>query len=441
MRTYSSLGIEKTISLGFLSIILAGTLLIYLVNHLMGGPLPFLDVLFTVTSATCVTGLAVFDIGTMLTFPSQLLLLLCIQIGGLGLMTVSTALPLLLRQRIGLRARLFLAGGLGINTPQGAILLLKRILYYTFFIEGIGAAILFTGFLIYGESPLRAVYQAIFHSISAFCNAGFSLYSTGLIPFEHSLIVPAAIMILIVTGGIGFPVMSELRDFFSGRLHHLSGACKTVLTTTAVLIVSATAIFCLIEWNVAFAHLPVWAKIWNALFASITPRTAGFETVSFQSFSGMGAAFTILLMIIGASPASTGGGIKTTTLTVLLWTVWAELKNEDEVILWKRHIESRTIRKALSLVVMYLGTLFIGTALLSITENSSISTLFFEAASALGTVGLTRGATSDLTNPGKIVIICLMYWGRVGLMTFFYSLIKHEKRTEIHYPREDTPIG
>ena len=429
------------ISLGFLSIILAGTLLIYSVNYFMGSPLPLIDVLFTATSATCVTGLSVFDVGSALTFPSQILLLMLIQIGGLGLMTVSTALPLLLRQRIGLRARLFLVGGLGINTPQGAILLLRRILYYTLFIEGIGAIILFFGFLIYGETAPDASYHAIFHSISAYCNAGFSLYSTGLISFEQNIIIPATIMGLIVIGGIGFPVMSELRDFFAGKQYHLSEASKTVLSTTAVLIVFATFIFCLTEWNAAFAHLPGWAKIWNALFASITPRTAGFETVSFLSFSGLGAAVTILLMIIGASPASTGGGIKTTTLTVLLWTVWAELKNEDEVVLWKRHIEAHIIRKALSLIVMYLGTLFIGTSLLSITENASISNLFFEAASALGTVGLTRGVTPHLTNTGKIVIICLMYWGRVGLMTFFYNLIKQEKRTAVHYPKGDIPIG
>lgn len=429
------------ISLGFLSIILAGTLLIYSVNYFMGAPIPLIDVLFTATSATCVTGLAVFDVGSTLTFPSQILLLMLIQIGGLGLMTVSTALPLLLRQHIGLRARLFLVGGLGINTPQGAILLLRRILYYTLFIEGIGAIILFFGFLIYGETAPAASYHAIFHSISAYCNAGFSLYSTGLIPFEQNIIIPATIMGLIVIGGIGFPVMSELRDFFAGKQYYLSEACKTVLSTTAVLIVSATLVFCLTEWDAAFAHLPGWAKIWNALFASITPRTAGFETVPFLSFSGLGAAVTILLMIIGASPASTGGGIKTTTVTVLLWTVWAELKNEDEVILWKRHIESRTIRKALSLAVMYLGTLFIGTSLLSVTESASISNLFFEAASALGTVGLTRGVTPHLTNAGKIVITCLMYWGRVGLMTFFYNLIKQEKGTNVHYPKGDTPIG
>ena len=356
-------------------------------------------------------------------------------------MTVTTALPLLLKQRIDLKTRLKLAGGIGINSPKGAVFLLKRILVYTIAIESIGALLLFFPLLQHGESFFTAVYYSIFHSISAFCNAGFSTYATSLHSFSRTLTFPLVILSLIVLGGIGFPVLSELSDLFTKKRSFLSNYSKTVISTTGLLIGIGALCFVITEWEYAFIDMPLYAKFVNALFASVTPRTAGFETVSYATFSEVGTSLTIMLMIIGASPASTGGGIKTTTFAVLFACMRAELRDEQEVVLFKRYVTYRTMRKALAVVVIYISTLIIGTMLLTFTETESLPNLFFEAVSALGTVGLSRGITANLSPWGKVIIICMMYWGRIGFITFFFSLVKKEKKAHIQYPSGDLPIG
>lgn len=403
-------------------------------------PLGFVDALFTATSAVCVTGLTVVDTGKTLTPASQLVLLLLIQLGGLGVMTATTALSLLMRERIGLRQRMFFAGGVGLESPSGVIRLLIRILTLTFAIEGVAAFPLYWGFIRAGFSPPEALYNAVFHSVSAFCNAGFSLFSENLEGFSGSILVPGTVMVLIVLGGLGFSVLSELKETFR-KPAGISVHSKLVLSMTAGLILFGTLMLALCEWNHSLGGLSGGWKAWNALFSSITPRTAGFDTVALSTFSSAGISVVVLLMLVGASPGSTGGGFKTTTLAVLLVSTWNVIRGRPEVHLWNRRVPIRIILRSITLIVLYIGTLGLGLMILLLLEPFPFRSLLFEAASALGTVGLSLGITSQLSDAGKLVLILLMFWGRVGIVTFLYGLVKREARGKISYPDAEIPVG
>ena len=439
MRTYTSLRVERLLVLGFLSLIVTGTLALWAANRLAGQPLSLLDALFTSTSAVCVTGLSVVDTGKALSLPAQGVLLVLIQLGGLGVMTATTALPLLLGLKIDLRQRLLFAGGLGLDTPQGAVRLLLTVLGYTLAVEALMALPLFWGFL-QREPAGRALYLTVFHSVSAFCNAGFSPYSDNLESFAGTFWVPGAVMALVVLGGLGFPAAAELRAYLRRR-HPLSAYTRLVLVTTGGLILVGAVLLALSEWNRAFRDRPPLLKGWNALFHSITPRTAGFDTVSMQRFSGLGLGITILLMFIGASPASTGGGIKTTTFGVLLACSWTEVRGEEETVLWGRRVDGRTQRKALALSFLYLATLFMALLGLCLFEPFSFRDLLFEAFSAMGTVGLSVGITPKLSPEGKMILVFLMFWGRVGIVTFLYGILAGSRPGKVHYPPAQMPIG
>ena len=403
-------------------------------------PLRLVDALFTATSAVCVTGLTVVDTGKTLNLASQVVVLLLIQLGGLGVMTATTAFALLVRERIGLRQRMFFAGGFGLDSPSGVIRLLVRILLLTFVIEGAGAIPLFWGFLERGLSPSKALYNAVFHSVSAFCNAGFSLFSDNLEGYSKSVLVTGTVMILIVLGGLGFIVLAELRERVR-RGVRISVHSRLVLLTTSMLILSGTLALLSSEWNYSLNGLsPVW-KAWNALFSSITPRTAGFDTLAPASFSSAGIFVLVLLMIVGASPGSTGGGFKTTTLAVLLVSTWNTMKGRSEVQLWNRRLPLRIIHRAVMLVVLYLATLGLGLTVLVLVEPFPFRTLLFEAASALGTVGLSLGITAKLSDGGKLVLVLLMFWGRVGIATFLYGLVEKEAKGRVSYPDAEIPLG
>ncbi len=445
MRQYRSIGVERSIVMGFLSLILAGAFVLWWIQQIAGKTISFVDCLFTATSAVCVTGLTVVDTGKGFTLASQFVIMILIQLGGLGIMTVATAMRLAARQRINLQQRFYFAGGLGTDTPQGAVRLLKRVIRVTFAIEAAGAAFLFVGFIRHGESWLRAAYLAVFHSVSAFCNAGFSPYTDNLEGFATSWIVPGIVMALIVVGGIGYPVLDEVIDRYCRKCEKkktFSVSTRLVLRSTALLIAIGAGLLLFSEWNGAFKEMPLVYKAWNALFASITPRTAGFDTVHYAHFTGPGLAITVILMVIGASPSSTGGGIKTTTIGVLVVTVLDYLKERNEVRLWERSVELKTIQRAIALFFVYITTLCVAAVLLNfIEEKTPFYNVFFEVASALGTVGLSRGATPTFSDPGKIVLTCLMFWGRVGLITFFYTLVSQERKVHIHYPETNIPIG
>jgi trk system potassium uptake protein TrkH len=433
------LATERKIVLGFLALIGTGTFAILLLNA-NSRPLTLVDALFTATSAVCVTGLTVVDTGKDLANASQLVLLLLIQLGGLGVMTATTALSLLMRERIGLRQRMFFAGGFGLDSPAGVIRLLIRILSLTFAIEGVAAIPLYWGFIRAGLSPEQSLANAVFHSVSAFCNAGFSLFPDNLEGFSRCILVPGTVMVLVVLGGLGFIVLSELKEMFR-RPGKISVHSRLVLFTTTGLVLFGTALLLLCEWNHSLEAMGGGWKLWNGLFASITPRTAGFDTVALSTFSSAGLFVVILLMIVGASPGSTGGGFKTTTLAVLLVSTWNVIRGRSEVHLWNRRISIRVIQRAITLIVLYLGTLGLGLMILALIEPFPFRSLLFETASALGTVGLSLGITSGLSDAGKLVLVLLMFWGRVGIITFLYGLVKREARGKISYPDAEIPVG
>ena len=441
MKTYSSVGVERYITAGFLSLILAGALLLWCCNFAADMALSPIDALFLSTSAVCVTGLAPLDIGTGLALPSQFVLLVLIQLGGIGIMGATTSLLLISGHRLAFRDRLFLAGGFGLEGPMGVVRLLRLVLTHTLLFEAAGAALMFFSFRGTGLSTAQAAYHSIFHSVSAFCNAGFSLYSTNLEGFASSFVVPGTIMALIVVGGIGFPVMLELGDIRRGRTRFLSVYARVVLTATAVLLVFGTAAIAFSEWNAAFRDMTPLEKFWNALFGSVTARTAGFDTVHYARWSQEGIMITMFLMLIGASPSSTGGGLKTTTFAVLIWSAWSELRQEQDVNVRGRRIPDTTVRRALALAFIYFFTLFFASAVLSFADDIPYSSLVFEAVSALGTVGLSRGITPDLSATSKMMLILLMFWGRVGILTFSYSLVPRERHVDVRYPDANIPIG
>ena len=377
-----------------------------------------MDALFTATSAVCVTGLVVVDTGKDLAPASQTVVLLLIQLGGIGVMTATTALSLLIRERIGLRQRMFLAGGFGMETPAGVVRFLRRILLLTFSVETVGALFLYAGFL----------------------RAGFSLFSDSLAGFSRNLLIPGTVMALIVVGGLGFMVLSELMMTVRRR-EKLSMLPRLVLFTTAGLLLFGLFSITLSEWNHAFAGMSGGWKIWNGLFASVTPRTAGFDTVPPATFSSAGIFLLILLMIVGASPGSTGGGFKTTTLAVLLVSTWNNLRKNPEINLWNRRISIRILQRTVTVVVLYLGTIGLGLGALALLEPFPFRSLLFETVSAMGTVGLSLGITAELSDAGKIVLMLLMFWGRVGIVTFLYGLLKPVPRGKVSYPDADITIG
>jgi len=392
------------------------------------------------TSAVCVTGLVTINLSTGLGMVSQLIILVLIQIGGLGIMTAVMMLGLVAGRRIGIKSRLFFLGGFGLDGVSGAVRLLTIIAKYTFVVETFGALLLYWGFIRHGIPVEKSIYYAVFHSVSAFCNAGFSPLPNGLNGFSLSIIVPASVMMLIILGGLGFPVFANCWDVLwkKGRLSHYS---KLVLFLTFWLITLGTVMLLISDWNEGLAGLPDWARIWNALFTSVTTRTAGFDTVQPSVFSELGKILMIALMVIGASPASTGGGIKTTTLGVLAVAAWNEMLGRDENVFWHRKIGYQTVRRALAMSFMYLITFFIGAVVLSLIEDFSFEALLFEAVSAMGTVGLSLGITTELSVTGKMVLVALMFWGRVGILSFFATLIKEEKKVEIHFTEVNIPIG
>ncbi|MDD5420680.1 MAG: potassium transporter TrkG [Synergistaceae bacterium] len=441
MKVHTSYRVEQVIVLGFLLVILVGALLLWSSNkYLYDMPISIADALFVSTSAVCVTGLVTINLSTGLGMVSQLIILVLIQIGGLGIMTAVMMLGLVAGRRIGIKSRLFFLGGFGLDGVSGAVRLLTIIAKYTFVVETFGALLLYWGFIRHGIPVEKSIYYAVFHSVSAFCNAGFSPLPNGLNGFSLSIIVPASVMMLIILGGLGFPVFANCWDVLwkKGRLSHYS---KLVLFLTFWLITLGTVMLLISDWNEGLAGLPDWARIWNALFTSVTTRTAGFDTVQPSVFSELGKILMIALMVIGASPASTGGGIKTTTLGVLAVAAWNEMLGRDENVFWHRKIGYQTVRRALAMSFMYLITFFIGAVVLSLIEDFSFEALLFEAVSAMGTVGLSLGITTELSVTGKMVLVALMFWGRVGILSFFATLIKEEKKVEIHFTEVNIPIG
>lgn len=419
-----------------------------------GAAVGFIDALFTITSAMCVTGLTVVDTGTTFSLFGQLVILATIQLGGLGITTFSVYLFFYLRSGVGLRDRWVINETL-VHTPVRSMHeLVRAVIHLTLLIEGVGAAFLATVF-VPQFGWLQGCYFAVFHSVSAFCNAGFALFSDNLIGYRDNPIVNLTIMILIILGGIGFLVMRELHDIWQRRRKglrwRLSLHSKLVLITSALLIVAGWAVILALELgNGTFRNVGLGEALWVTLFQSVTTRTAGFNTIDLNTF-GMPTLFLmIVLMFIGASPGSTGGGVKTTSLALFLATLYSRLRGYTVTSVFKRTIPDETVKKTFTLffvAAIWIGmmTFFVLLAEVSGSTASQARGMFldylFEVVSAFGTVGLSLGVTSKLSVVGKLLITLLMFVGRVGLLTFTFFIIRQTGREGTLYAEENIMIG
>ena len=435
----------QIIALGFLSIIIIGTLLLMLPfaskdGHSAG----LVNALFTATSATCVTGLVVFDTFAHWTVFGQVVILILIQVGGLGFVTLGMFLSLLLKRKIGLSEREMLHESVSAMSVSGMVKLTKEIIVGTICIEGIGAIILSLRFIKdFGIG--RGIYYGIFHSISAFCNAGFDLIGikseySSFTSYVGDPVVNITIIALIIIGGIGFLVWDDILkhklEFKKYMLH-----TKLVLVSTAALIIGGTILFFIFEYSNTLEGMPVGTKILASLFSSVTPRTAGFNTIDTGMLSDSSKLLTMLLMFIGGSPGSTAGGIKTTTALVIFLTLVSSLRKETGTNVFSRRIELEAIRKAT--MVFFLSILMVITASLIIcsVQNLALTDVLFESFSAMGTVGMTTGITRELNTISRIVIILLMYSGRIGSLTFALSFGDKRIAKQIVMPSERINIG
>ncbi|MEW6051320.1 MAG: TrkH family potassium uptake protein [Candidatus Zixiibacteriota bacterium] len=411
--------------------------------------IPFVDALFTATSAVCVTGLTVVDTEKDYTRFGQIVILTLIQLGGLGVMTFMTALFAAVGARMSYHERLGLTQSLGSGKPLHFKSLLKAVLLITFGIEAIGALLLFVKLQDQFAAP-DAAFHAVFHAVSAFCNAGFSTFSTNLEAFHNDIPVILIIGSLIVAGGLGFAVIRELADRAIHPRSTLSLHSKLSIISTTVLLAAGTVIFYLVERRSAYAGMSLGDKLANAFFQSVTPRTAGFDTIAQGSLTDVSILIIIILMFIGACPGSTGGGIKATTMSVISLLVWNRFVGRSSVTAFRRSITVESIVQAITVFILAsLVILLMFGALMFVQERATPHSAggdwfvqhLFETVSAFGTVGLSLGLTPSLSTGGKIVIILTMFIGRVGLLTLAFALARLPKRGEIVFSEESVMVG
>jgi trk system potassium uptake protein TrkH len=427
---------------------LLGTLLLSLEVSSTGEPVSMLDALFTSTSALCVTGLTVVDTGTAFSVFGQSVILTLMEIGGLGVMTFSVLFFLFLGRGFSTRGRWIINESFTATPVRSAASLLRSIFLFTFIVEAVGAALLTLEWR--KEMPLpSAVYAGVFHSVSAFCNAGLALFETSFVKYRGSILVNVVICSLIVLGGIGFPVIHEFINRARRLRTHARTAMslhtRTVLATTGVLILSGAALVFMLEQNHQIAELSLKEKILASLFQSITARTAGFNTLDIGSLAVATLFVLVILMFVGASPGSCGGGIKTTSLVVLVAILNDRIRGRHSAGIFKRTIPDETVSKALSIFILAVITVTVGIILLLITQpappRESFLTYVFEAVSAFGTVGLSMGITPALTVVGKLIIIMIMLLGRVGLLTVAYVVTSRRVVAPYRYAEEKIMIG
>ncbi len=440
--------------LSFALLILAGTLALELLPGLYTGPgLSWLDALFTATSAVCVTGLIVVDTATYFTTAGQAVILLLVQLGGLGIITFTTVIIIALGRRLSVRHETLTAGQAEVAPHVDYRSLAKHVIRFTFLLELIGAALLLLSWFP-RFPPGRAVWHAIFQSVSAFCNAGFSTFSDSLVGFQTDPIGLTTTMALIVLGGLGFLTLEEIylwrKSRGAGRHPRVSLHSRLVLVTTGALIALGWVLCCLFEWHGALDGMPIWAKLLNGLFMSVTPRTAGFNTIDYSKAADSTNFLTILLMFIGGSPGSTAGGVKTTTFGLIILLAYARLRGREYTSVWGRTIPEETIQRSIGLFVVAFGLITAAIfgyvsleASLPPVSRHGFLAYMFEAASAFNTVGLSMGATVDLSSWGRWISILLMYLGRVGPLTFAAAIALAEPTPagEFRYAYEDVVIG
>ncbi len=438
--------IQKVLA-SFLILILTGTFLLLMPFSTHSG-ISITDALFTSTSAVCVTGLIVMDTAKDFTLAGKIIILLLIQLGGLGIMTFSLGLLSMMSGGLSIKWGFTFESIYTDMHKLPVMSLLKKILFYTLAIEFVVASILFTQFIKY-YSFLESLGHSLFHAVSAFCNAGFSTFTDNLMLFKSNNVIIISIAFAIIIGGLGFIVLNELirtpkknpKLFFS----QLSIHTKVVLTTTLILILTGMIGVLSLEWDYSFADVNLGQSILTSFFQSVTARTAGFNTVNIGVLRQSTLSLLIFLMIIGGSPGSIAGGIKTTTITVIFALIIAKFKGYNQVVLWGRALNKDNIDRSTTLVILSIIFIFFATFLIlsfhNFDMNNSFLSALFEVVSAFGTVGLSMGITDHLTTEAKLILCIVMYVGRLGPLTLIMALTSKKKNLNIKFPEEQIMIG
>lgn len=435
--------VSTVIITSFLSAILIGTFLLALPFSTVNGTIAVEDALFTSTSAVTVTGLIVVDTATYFTPFGQFIILILLQIGGLGFMTFSTFTILLMGRSFSLKDKSIIENDFTAGSYKNLKDLLKKIIIITFGIEFLGAVILYFQFT--ELEGAHRVFSAIFHSVSAFCNAGFSIYSRNFEEYIRHTGINSTLMVLIILGGLGFLVINEMTMFLRRKIKRVSKFSlhtKLVLITSVLLIFAGFLLIFIQELFNDNDRLSLGTKMLMALFQSVSARTAGFNTVG-MNYLSMGSLFVIMvLMFIGASPGSTGGGIKTTSVGVAVAYIRSRLRGREKIDIFYRNIPLKTFEKAFMVMIMYAFLVVIFTLLvLTFERDFRMVDIIFETVSAFGTVGLSTGITAQLSIPSKIIIAVTMFIGRIGPLTLLIALGRQESKAVFHYPQENIMIG
>ena len=437
----------QIIAITFALIILLGTVLLALPAASRDGvSCGIRPALFTATSATCVTGLVMYDTWTQWSVFGQVVIITLIEIGGLGFMSVASMFVFIFRRKVGLKQRMLMAQALSVDEMSSVVKLQKWVLLGSLAIQLLGALVLFARFLPrYGLR--RAAAWGVFHSISAFCNAGFDIFGSvapgaSLITFNHDPVVLITLMALVVLGGLGFFVWEELVRLHSFK--KFSVYTKLVLVTTAGLLVGGAAITLLLEWNnpATLGNMPWGQKILNAFFQSVTLRTAGFVSVDQAGLTDAGKVFSVVLMLVGGSSGSTAGGLKTVTFVVLMLFLWTRARGRSTVQVFRRTVPGEKVMDAMTIAGIMISLGIFGAIFISATSPISFTDSLYEAVSALATVGLTAGVTTSLSIPAQFLIILFMYFGRVGILTISLGFLMGDRSEErFHYAKTNLLIG
>ena len=451
MKKKLSLSTTQIILLGFLITIFIGSILLSLpVSSADGQAVPYIDALFTATTATCVTGLVTVPTATTWSLFGQVVILVLIQIGGLGIITIMTGVMLLLNRRIGVSDRLLIQDAFNLNTMSGLVSFVRKVLLGTLIIEGIGAALYMLVFV--PDFGARGIWISVFNSVSAFCNAGMDIIGlNSLCGYATDPLVNFTTSALIVLGGIGYIVWWDVIRVLKTRtkqnrkvFRHLTLHSKIAISSTLVLLVSGTVLFLIFEYNnpLSIQSLSLFDKLQVASFQSVTTRTAGFATVPQENLTNASSMVALLLMFIGGSPVGTAGGAKTVTMAVLVCSAISSIRNRNETTLFGRSVSRQSITKAVAVVTASFAIAFTSTVLLSAVMETSALDILFETVSATATVGLSRNLTGSLNLAGKIIIIVTMYFGRVGPISLAVALgSKKTSQNIVKNPTEEISIG
>ena len=431
----------QIILLGFAGVILLGAFLLTLpISSKAREWTSFIDALFTSTSAVCVTGLVVFDTATHWSIFGQIVILLMIQIGGMGVVTIAVSIAVISGKKIGLFSRETMKNAISAPNVSGIVRLTGFIIKGIFLIELIGALVMMPVFCI--DYGVEGIWLAVFHSVSAFCNAGFDIMGTksgefsSITRYSAQPVINITIMLLVIIGGIGFLVWEDVCKH-KWRIREYRTQSKVVLIVTVSLIVLPAIYFFFFE----FGDLPVGKRIFASLFQSITTRTAGFNTVNLTAISDTGLYLMIILMLIGGSPGSTAGGMKTTTIAVLFSSAFSVFRKKDNAELMKRRVDDETVKTASAIFIMYITLFLLGGMVISAIEKLPITVCLYETASAVGTVGLTLGITPTLKVASRLILILSMFFGRVGGMTLIYAAFGANKKQAAKLPTDTIAVG